>query len=387
MAIIVQKFGGSSMATIEKIKKVAQKIVDTKKKGHDVVVVVSAMGKTTDNLINMAREITTNPDHREMDMLLSIGERQSIALLSMAIRDFGFPAISLTGSQSGIITNTAHNQAKILEIRPYRIEDAIAEGKIVIVAGFQGVSYLKEITTLGRGGSDTTALALTAALNAIYCEIYSDVDGVYSGDPKVVHLPEKLDSVSYEEMLEMAESGAKVLAADAILFAKYYKIKLFSKHSFEAGEGTFVTDENIIKDVVSTSSEKDILIVSIDNSQIESFLIYIVEHNILYKEVIYQEKVLFIFDIKNIHKKEDFLNYLNQKNILFTEKYGRVSLIGNQLYKNPNILINSLNLLKNNKINYTNYQLTHIKLNFIIPVEQIDKTTQILHENFIIDNK
>ncbi len=384
MGIIVQKFGGSSLSTIEKIKKVAQRVVDTKNRGHSVVVVVSAMGKTTDSLLGMAKELTDSPDHRELDMLLSIGERQTISLLSMAIKSLGVPAISLTGSQSGIITNTAHNQAKILEVRPYRIEDALAEGKIVIVAGFQGVSYLKEITTLGRGGSDTTALALSAALNAMYCEIFSDVDGVYSADPRVVSLPAKLDEVSFDQMLEMAENGAKVLAADAIRFAKYYKIKLYSKHSFTTTEGTFITDETIVRDIVSVTSEKDLLFVSIKQEDSNSFIVYLMEHNILYREIWSSDgKTTTLFDTKNIHQYPLFIKDLTNFGFEFQENYGRVTMIGNQLYSNPSILINALHILKTESIPTFGHHLSHIKCSVIIEKEFVDKVVQLFHQKFI----
>ena len=208
MALIVQKFGGSSVADAASIKRVAKRVVETKKAGHDVVVVVSAMGDTTDELIDLAQEVTPLPPVREMDILLTAGERISMALLSMAIRELGGNAISFTGSQSGIITNDRHVDARIIEVRPYRVQDELAGGKIVVVAGFQGVSYRREVTTLGRGGSDTTAVAMAAALDAEYCEICSDVDGVYSADPRVVPEARRIGTLSYEETQEMAESGA-----------------------------------------------------------------------------------------------------------------------------------------------------------------------------------
>ena len=242
MAIIVQKYGGSSVADIEKLARVADKIVAAKRAGHDVVVTVSAMGKTTDNLLAQARAAATHegrepaPPRRELDMLLSTGERVSMSLLCIAIAARGEEAISFTGSQSGIITNDRHFDARIIEIRPHRIEDELARGRIVIVAGYQGMSYKREITTLGRGGTDTTAVALAAALGAERCEIYSDVDGVYTGDPRVipdaVHLPE----LDHAMLQEMAECGAKVVNAQAVEWARRAKIAIYARSTFDKWE-------------------------------------------------------------------------------------------------------------------------------------------------------
>ncbi|WP_437596995.1 aspartate kinase [Sorangium sp. So ce590] len=241
-SILVQKYGGSSVADVDRIGKVAERVVAAKRAGNDVVVVVSAMGKTTDGLLALARQAASagaaaDPPRRELDMLLSTGERVSMALLSIAIQARGFEAISFTGSQSGILTNDRHFDARIIEVRPFRIEDELARGRIVIVAGYQGMSYRREITTLGRGGSDTTAVALAAALGAERCEIYSDVDGVYSADPRVVpdarHLPE-LDCAVLQEM---AECGAKVVCAQAVEWARRSGVALHARSTFDAGSG------------------------------------------------------------------------------------------------------------------------------------------------------
>ncbi|WP_394820524.1 aspartate kinase [Pendulispora albinea] len=237
MAIIVQKYGGSSVADVVKIGQVADKIVAAKSAGHDVVVVVSAMGKTTDELLALARtvrppeDVLFDPPRRELDMLVSTGERVSMALLSIAIHARGFDAVSFTGSQSGIMTNDRHFDARIIEVRPHRIEDELARGRIVIVAGYQGMSYKREITTLGRGGSDTTAVALAAALGAESCEIYSDVDGVYSADPRVVTDPKHLGEVDLATLQQMAESGAKVLNAQAVEWARRAKIAIYARRT------------------------------------------------------------------------------------------------------------------------------------------------------------
>ena len=229
MALIVQKFGGSSVADPEKIRIVAERVAATKAAGNDVVVVVSAMGHTTDELLGLARRVTASPSRRELDMLLSAGERVAMALLAMALEERNVPAVSFTGSQCGIITNDAHTNARIVEVRPYRVQDELGRGRVVIVAGFQGVSYKREVTTLGRGGSDTTAVALAAALDADACEIYSDVAGVYTGDPRVVPSARRLAEISYEEMQELAESGARVLNAQAVEFAKDRGIAIYAR--------------------------------------------------------------------------------------------------------------------------------------------------------------
>lgn len=231
MAVLVQKYGGSSMADVQKIGVVADRVVHARSKGDDVVVVVSAMGKTTDQLLALAKSVAPgfDPPRRELDMLLTTGERVSMALLSIAIAARGLEAISFTGSQSGIITNDRHFDARIIEIRPHRIEDELARGKIVIVAGYQGMSYKREITTLGRGGSDTTAVALAAALGAERCEIYSDVDGIYTGDPKVIDAPRHLPAIDLDTLEELAQSGAKVLNAQAVEWARRAKITIVAR--------------------------------------------------------------------------------------------------------------------------------------------------------------
>ena len=236
--IIVQKFGGSSVADVDKLGRVADRIVATKRAGNDVVVVVSAMGKTTDGLLTLAKQVaasgaSTDPPRRELDMLLSTGERVSMALLSIAIQARGIEAISFTGSQSGILTNDRHFDARIIEVRPHRIEDELARGRIVIVAGYQGMSYKREITTLGRGGSDTTAVALAAALEADACEIYSDVDGVYSADPRAVPQAKHISELSHEVLQEMAECGAKVVCAQAVEWARRSGISIYARSTFD----------------------------------------------------------------------------------------------------------------------------------------------------------
>jgi len=236
--IVVQKYGGSSVADTERIRIVAKRIAETRASGRGVVAVVSAMGHTTDDLYAEARKISSAPSRRELDMLLSCGERASMALLSMAVHELGYEAISFTGSQCGILTSDRHSGARILEVRPVRVQDELERGRVVIVAGFQGVSYKREITTLGRGGSDTTAVALAAALGAEYCEICSDVDGVFSADPRIVSAAQLIDAISHDEMLELAAHGAKVLQTESIEFARRSQIALFARRTTGEAAGT-----------------------------------------------------------------------------------------------------------------------------------------------------
>lgn len=241
MSVIVQKYGGSSVDELDRLEAVAEKIVGTYRQGHDVVAVVSAMGDTTDELLDMARALTDRPSRRELDMLLSVGERIAMALLSIAIQDRGIEAVSLTGSQCGIITTHNHSDARIMDVRPFRVRDELEMGKIVIVAGYQGTSYRREVTTLGRGGSDTTAVALAAALDAEACEIYSDVEGIFSADPGVALSAEQLLELSHDEMLEMARTGARVLNQEAVEFARRSNIALYTRKTHDAEtEGTVV---------------------------------------------------------------------------------------------------------------------------------------------------
>jgi aspartate kinase len=269
MPIVVQKYGGSSVADVDRIRKVAERIMRTKQAGFDVVVVVSAMGDTTDELLALARKISANPDRRELDMLLSAGERISMAILSMAIRELGGDAISFTGSQSGIITNDRHVDARIIEVRPFRVQDELSRGRVVVIAGYQGVSYRREVTTLGRGGSDTTAVAMAAALGAEWCEICSDVDGVYTADPRVVPDARRIGTMSYEETQELAEAGAKVLNAQAVEFAKEKGIAIYARATVSALPGDDPSSDGTVvrRDaprapgtVAGVASERDVLV-------------------------------------------------------------------------------------------------------------------------------
>ena len=268
--IVVQKYGGTSVGDVDRMKRVAARIVETRRAGHDVVAVVSAMGKTTDELVDMAARINTRPPQRELDILLTAGERISMALLAMAIEDLGVRARSFTGSQAGIITDTVHGKARILAVTPERVREALDDGNVVIVAGFQGVSReTKDITTLGRGGSDTTAVALAAALEADACEIYTDVDGVYTADPRIVPGARKLDRLAYEEMLELAAQGAKVLQVRSVEFGRNHGVRIHVRSSFNGSEGTWIVpqedmvEDAIISGVAHDTSEAKVTVVGV----------------------------------------------------------------------------------------------------------------------------
>jgi aspartate kinase len=284
MGLVVQKYGGSSVSDAERIKRVAERIVATRKDGHDVCVVVSAMGDTTDELLELAQQVSPLPPGRELDMLLTAGERISMALLAMAIQNLGASARSFTGSQAGVITDSVHGKARIIDVTPGRITTALGEGHIAIVAGFQGVSQdTKDITTLGRGGSDTTAVALAAALGADVCEIYSDVDGVYSADPRIVPDARHLPTVSYEEMLELAASGAKILHLRCVEYARRYSVPLVVRSSFSSKPGTLVTLDSteepdveaaIISGVAHDLSEARVTVVGVPDKPGEAARIF-----------------------------------------------------------------------------------------------------------------
>jgi aspartate kinase len=270
MSVIVQKFGGSSVADVERIRKVAARVAARRAQGHQMVVVVSAMGDTTDELLMLAKRMSADPPRRELDMLLTCGERISMALLSMALHERGVPAISFTGSQSGIITDDAHSQARIVEVRPVRIREELGKGKVVIVAGYQGVSRNREVTTLGRGGSDTTAVALAAALGAEACEIYSDVDGVFSADPRVVPEARKLESLDYGTMQELAAAGARVLNAQAVEFARNAGIVIDARSTHGGGTGTRIGPEPA--PVRAVASDTEVRVLEVADARLEPVL-------------------------------------------------------------------------------------------------------------------
>src|SRR5437762_3557074 len=318
MSIVVQKYGGSSVADVTRIRLVAERVMQTRRAGHDVVVVVSAMGDTTDDLIALAKQVSPNPARRELDMLLTAGERISMALVSMAIRELGGDAISFTGSQSGIITNDRHVEARIIEVRPFRVQDELARGKIVVIAGYQGVSYRREVTTLGRGGSDTTAVAMAAAVGADYCEICSDVDGVYTADPRVVPAARRIGTLSYEETQELAESGARVLNAQAVEFAKEKGIAIYARATNGPLPGVDASlDGTVVRKhpprmpgtVVGVASEKDVIVVSVDRGasppvRPDEFLSVLDEHRVAGKQLhVAGDRLTLVISRENLHEE------------------------------------------------------------------------------------
>jgi aspartate kinase len=339
MPIVVQKYGGSSVADVDRIQRVADRVAAAKTAGKDVVVVVSAMGDTTDELLALAKKVTENPARRELDMLLSAGERISMTLLSMALNARGVPAVSFTGSQSGIVTNDAHTNARIVEVRPFRVQDELARGKVVIVAGYQGVSYKKEVTTLGRGGSDTTAVALAAALDAEACEIYSDVEGVYTADPRVVPEARRLSELSYEEMQELAEAGAKVLNAQAVEFAKERGIAIYARAT-QGGPGETVVRKlppRAPGRVVGVTSETGLVLVTAHGASALRALVEVLhDHGAAGKEMLLrpgdgQALASVLLSLENLHdfaRLKEALRKRLDDGVRVREDVGAVSAIG-----------------------------------------------------------
>ena len=308
MSVIVQKFGGSSVADVERIRKVAAGVAARRGEGHQMVVVVSAMGDTTDELLTLAKRMSANPPRRELDMLLTCGERISMALLSMALHEQGVPAISFTGSQSGIITDDAHSQARIVEVRPVRIREELGKGKVVIVAGYQGVSRNREVTTLGRGGSDTTAVALAAALGAEACEIYSDVDGVFSADPRVVPEAGKLEVLDYATMQELAAAGARVLNAQAVEFARNAGIIIEARSAHGGGTGSRIGPEPA--PVRAVASDTEIRVLEVADGQLEPVLRQLAEGEVRLRLVAGTRgaagRMLVVVPLQDVHGVEAF---------------------------------------------------------------------------------
>jgi aspartate kinase len=395
MAIVVQKYGGSSVADVKRLRQVAERIVRTRQQGHDVVVVVSAMGDTTDDLLEMAKKVSKNPERRELDMLLTAGERISMALLSIAIRDLGGDAISFTGSQSGIITNDRHVDARIIEVRPFRVQDELARGKIVVIAGFQGVSYRREVTTLGRGGSDTTAVAMAAALNAEYCEICSDVDGVYSADPRVVPDARRIGTMSYEETQEMAESGAKVLNAQAVEFAKERGIAIYARATNgplpgadPSVDGTVVrrNPPRMPGTVVGVASERDVLILEGD-AQPNDLLSALDEHQVAGKQLHTSGgRTSLVISRENLHGEQKVRAALTAQfgdRVVLTDGLGAVSVIGagiNASYANVRAGIGAL---REAGIEPRGMSTSSFRITWLVPDGDVERAVRALHSHFI----
>ena len=400
MTCIVQKYGGSSVADVDRLQTIARLIDDIKNQNLDIAVVVSAMGKTTDELVGLAREISTKPPRREMDMLLSTGERITMSLLSMALHERGLDAVSLTGSQAGIITNDRHNDAQVIEVRPFRVQDEMAKGKVVIIGGFQGVSYKRDITTLGRGGSDTTAVALAAALDAERCEIYSDVDGVYSADPAITADARHLPELSYPVMQEMSMAGAKVLHSHAVQFAKEKNIAIYARSSFEPGRETVIRRlaPGALSGVQAVVSEKQVERVRLHGVEaqdrfkqaadfLESEQVPIKEVNVTGVTAVGKHsKASFVVSTGNVYGWKKIKKALKTKigpSIDFDNDLAAVSMIGEGLNRNNLLLLDALELLDHNSIPVFGVTTTSFRISLLVPREHVEKSVQLCHAKWV----
>lgn len=401
--IIVQKYGGSSVADIERIKKVAEKIVEKAKEGSKVVVVVSAMGKTTDELIKMAGKITSSPNERELDMLISTGEQVSIALLTMAIHVLGWDAISFTGMQAGIITNAVHTKAKVAAIKHKKIELALKKGKIVIVAGFQGIDANGDITTLGRGGSDTTAIALAAQLKADRCEVYTDVDGVYTADPRIVPSACRIPVISYDEMAEMASLGAKVMHYRAIDLARNYKVKILVKSSFTEGEGTLIKEANqmlekvIVRGVTQETNVGKIVVQGVPDVPGVAYKLFkaLAEKEIIVDMIIQSAHHNQVNDIaftvalndfnKAIQITKQIADKIGAKGVISEQEAAKVSIVGAGITSDPSIAARMFGALAKEEINIDMISTAGIRISCLISSSRIEDAVRAVHKEFNLD--
>jgi aspartate kinase len=399
---VVMKFGGTSVADAQKIKRAAARIVAQKERGNRVVAVLSARGHTTDELIEAAHEVSSHPDAREMDMLLSTGERISCALCAMAINDLGHRAISLTGSQAGIVTDTSHTKARIIDVRADRIREGLEEDKIVLVAGFQGVSTSRDVTTLGRGGSDTTAVALAAAVNADVCEIYTDVDGVYTADPRIVPNARKLPVVSFEEMLEMAASGAKVLQLRSVEYARTHGVRIHCRSASKDVPGTVVvleeeTMENpLITAVTHTTDEALITLSGVPDVPGAAAQIFtaLADANVNVDTIVQNEpkgegvvaEVSFTLSTDDMHAAEVALapvgESLGLTGIELDEEVGKVSIIGAGMRSHPGVAAKVFQVLATEGINIEIIHTSPIKITCLIRQASVAAAVQALHTAF-----
>jgi aspartate kinase len=400
MPVVVQKYGGSSVGDVTRIQQVAGRIMRTKAAGYDVAVVVSAMGDTTDELLALARKVSPNPDRRELDMLLSAGERISMALLSMAIRELGGDAISFTGSQSGIITNDRHVDARIVEVRPFRVQDELARGRVVVIAGYQGVSYRREVTTLGRGGSDTTAVAMAAALGAEWCEICSDVDGVYTADPRIVPTAKRIGALTYEETQELAEAGAKVLNAQAVEFAKEKGIAIYARATSSALPGNDASSDGTVVrrhaprmpgTVAGVASERDLLVLQV-NGDWTRVVAVLDECGVSGKQLHvaalggHADGTTLIISRENLHNEDRLRRALIEafgSDARLIDGLGALSIVGtgiNATYQNVRRGVQSL---QEQGIQSFALATSSFRATWLIERGQLDRAVRLLHELFI----
>ncbi|MDP9848016.1 aspartate kinase [Streptosporangium lutulentum] len=411
MALVVQKYGGSSVADASRIKRVAQRIVATKKAGNDVVVIVSAMGDTTDELLDLAQQVSPLPPGRELDMLLTSGERISMALLAMAIANLGHEARSFTGSQAGVITDSSHGRARIIDVTPGRIREALDGGQIAIVAGFQGVSQdTKDITTLGRGGSDTTAVALAAALSADVCEIYTDVDGIFTADPRIVPAARQIPKISYEEMMEMAACGAKILHLRCVEYARRFGLPIHVRSSFSTKEGTWVVfapdsegtemEQPIISGVAHDRSEAKITVVGVPDKVGEAATIFKTladaEVNI---DMIVQNvsaattgrtDISFTLPTTDGSTALTALKRIQERigfeSLLFDDQIGKVSLIGAGMRSHPGVTATFFAALADAGVNIEMISTSEIRISVIVGQDEVDTAVTAAHRAFDLDS-
>ncbi|MFF4170237.1 aspartate kinase [Streptomyces sp. NPDC001744] len=410
MGLVVQKYGGSSVADAEGIKRVAKRIVDAKKNGHQVVVVVSAMGDTTDELIDLAEQVSPIPAGREFDMLLTAGERIAMALLAMAIKNLGHEAQSFTGSQAGVITDSVHNKARIIDVTPGRIRTALDEGNIAIVAGFQGVSQdKKDITTLGRGGSDTTAVALAAALDAEVCEIYTDVDGVFTADPRVVKKAKKIDWISFEDMLELAASGSKVLLHRCVEYARRYNIPIHVRSSFSGLRGTWVSNEPqgaqkveqaIISGVAHDTSEAKITVVGVPDKPGEAAAIFraVADAEINIDMIVQNVSaaatgltdISFTLPKAEGHKAIDALEKakgsIGFDSLRYDDQIGKISLVGAGMKTNPGVTADFFRALSDAGVNIELISTSEIRISVVTRADDVNEAVRAVHTAFGLDS-
>ena len=409
MGLIVQKFGGSSVADAESIKRVAARIAASRRSGQQVVVVVSAMGDTTDELIDLANQVSPMPNGRELDMLLTAGERISMALLAMAISNLGLEARSFTGSQAGIITTSTHGRARVIDVTPGRIQEALAEGAIAIVAGFQGVAQdTKDITTLGRGGSDTTAVALAAALDADVCEIYTDVDGVFSADPRIVPTARKLKSVTYEEMLELAASGAKVLHLRCVEYARRFNLPIHVRSSFSNLEGTWVVkdqpeggsmEQAIISGIAHDKSEAKITIVGVpDRAGVAARIFQAIADADVNIDMIVQNVSAAATGLTDISFTlpraegsratsivQKLQGEIGFQSIQYDDQIGKLSLIGAGMRSHPGVTANFFAAMASAGVNIEMISTSEIRISIVCRQADVERAVQAAHTAFDLD--
>ncbi|GAA2241515.1 MULTISPECIES: aspartate kinase [Streptomyces] len=411
MGLVVQKYGGSSVADAEGIKRVAKRIVEAKQNGNQVVAVVSAMGDTTDELIDLAEQVSPMPAGRELDMLLTAGERISMALLAMAIKKLGHEAQSFTGSQAGVITDSVHNKARIIDVTPGRIKTSVDEGNIAIVAGFQGVSQdTKDITTLGRGGSDTTAVALAAALDADVCEIYTDVDGVFTADPRVVKKARKIDWISFEDMLELAASGSKVLLHRCVEYARRYNIPIHVRSSFSGLQGTWVSSEPkqgakqveqaLISGVAHDTSEAKVTVVGVPDKPGEAASIFrtIADAEINIDMVVQNVSAAAtgLTDISFTLPKTEGRKAIDalEKNkagigfdsLRYDDQIGKISLVGAGMKTNPGVTADFFTALSDAGVNIELISTSEIRISVVTRADDVPEAVRAVHSAFGLDS-